>query len=301
MNIDEYISLCRTWGYPIKRIHGYYFYPQKLRNYSFPHFRKIPVDDALVKYLKWRYLMSTLFIDAQRKNICEFILDRDNYDLDSFGRKTKNRIKKSLRNCTFKRPDLGDMLTAGLAINQQMVKRQSRKESLLTDSNLWKNYITSLYTNNVFFFMGAYYHDRMVGYMVVYKLENRYNIHHASIDREDSETTSPMCGLIFTMVNWLIQQEGRVSISYGLDTFAGLPELNRFKRNMLFNAIPSSRGYIINPLLMIFFRLIIFFNISVLRKKNIRNPITRMVVRFYQGKRLLDRELERNTHQPGIR
>jgi len=238
--------------------------------------------------------MSTLFIDAERKNTHEFILNTNSYDLDTFARKTKNRIKKSLQNCSFKKPDLEDLLTSGLIINQQMVRRQSRKENLLTDYKLWNKYITSLYANDEFIILGAYYEKRMVGYLAVYNLEGRYNIHHAYIDREDSETTSPMCGLIYTMVNKLIELDGQVSISYGLDTFTSLTELGRFKQNMRFNAMPSSRGYIINPLLMIFFRLIICFNISLLRKKSIRNPFTRMVIRFYQGSRLLDKELNKS-------
>ena len=295
MNIDEFICLCRTWGYPIKKMCGHYFYPRKMRNYSFPHFYKIPVNDDLVKYLKWRYIMSTLFIDAARKNTYEFILDTNSYNLDSFSRKTKNRIKKSLQNCSFKRPELKDLLTYGLIINQQMVKRQSRKEKLLTDLNQWTKYITSLYGNNEFIILGAYYKERMIGYIVVYNLEDRYNIHHAYIDRQDSEITSPMCGLIYKLVNQLIDENGPLRISYGIDIFESLPELNRFKQNMMFSKIPASRGYIIHPLLLLMFKLIIFWNIRILKQKVIRSPFTTIVIRLYQGSRLLEKELQKQT------
>ena len=293
MKIEEFISLYQKWGYPIKKKGEYYFYSYKLRNYSFPHFKKIIVDNKLVRALKWKYIMSTLLIDSAKKNECEFILSTNNYDIQNFNTKTRNRIKKSLQTCTFKRPSLDDMFHFGLLINQQTVKRQSRKEKTLTDTKQWHEYIKSVYLNNEFKILGAYYNNRMVGYTVIYELEGRYNFLHAYIDREDSTATSPMCGLLYTQINQLIEENGRITVSYGLGSFAHLPELIRFKRNMLFNQVPASRGYIIHPLLLIFIKLIICYNIQLRKQKSVKYSLIKIIIQLYQGNRLLEAELNK--------
>jgi hypothetical protein len=290
MKAEEFISLYRKCGLKIISIGGNFFNRQGLVNYSFPNLLKTSVNSDLVESIKWKYLVTILLADLKRKNSYEFILETSDYSLEKFTKRTRNRIRKSLQNCTFIRPGLDDMLTFGLAINQQTHSRQGKKDKTLTDARHWNRYITSLLSYDNVIALGAYYSGRMVGYIIAAELEGKYIIFHAFIDRIDSEITDPMNGLLYTMINQLIEQNGSVKISYGLDSFLELNELNRFKNNMLFERIPVSRVYILNPLLLPFVKFIIFCYVRLLRRKSIKNTFIRKLIRLYQGNRLFYRE-----------
>ena len=288
MNIEELVDLYKKWGYSIKKIGETHFYTHKMRNYSFPIFKIINVDNNLYKSFKWKYLLTTVLINSPKKNECEFVLNTGDYNINSLRSLARNGIKKSLKACTFKRPSLDDLFHFGLFINRQTVKRQSREDKILTDEKKWRKNIESIYSNNEFRILGAYYKNRMVGYTVIYEFEGRYNLLYAYIDRQDSKITNPMCGLLYTEINQLIKEKGRITLSYGLGGFAFLPQLIRFKLNMQFEQIPLSRGYIIHPLLLAIFKLVIFYNIRLRKRKRIGNSITQTIIRLYQGSRLLD-------------
>jgi hypothetical protein len=290
MKVEEFISLHRNCGLKIKAIGEHFFNRQGWVNYSFPNLAKIPIDNTLIDSIKWKYLVTILLADLKRKNSYEFILDTNDYSLEKFAKKTRNRIRKSLQNCSFKRPGLEDMLTFGLLINQQTHIRQRKKDKTLTDSRHWNRYITALLSNDSVIILGAYYEGRMVGYTIAAELEGKYILFHAFIDRIDSEITDPMNGLLYTMINQLIEQNGSIKISYGLDSFLELNELNRFKNNMLFERIPVSRVYILNPFLLPFVKFIIFFYVHLPGRKSIKNTFIRKLIRLYQGHRLFYRE-----------
>ena len=296
MRIIEYIHLCRNCGQFISTINGNYFQPHGWKCYSYPLNYKITINESLVKSLKWKYLITTVFTKLKRKNAIEFVLDTNSYDINLFSRKTRNRINKSLSNCSFKKPCLEHLVSFGLEINRQTLNRQHRRDKILTSKKQWNTYISTLYSDNEIIFLGAYYKERMVGYLITFELEGEFNILHAFIDRQDSETTSPMMGLIYTLANQLIMKYGSVKISYGLDSFNAEPELCRFKRNMLFKPIPVTRVYVINPIVLLFFKLIIILNIRILGRKNIHNAFTRKIIQLYQGYRIFSKSYDKLGH-----
>jgi hypothetical protein len=290
MRVEEYVNLFRDCGIKINAVGNNYFNQQGMVNYSFPNLFKAPLNSNLIKTIQWKYAVSVLLTNLRRKNTYEFILETNDYSVERFAKKIRNRIRKSIQNCTFSRPSLKDLLTYGLAINQQTLERQHLKVKTLTDANLWEKYITPLYKQNDVIFLGAYYSGRMVGYTVAIELEDKHIITHAFIDRNDSEITDPMNGLLYTMINQIIEKNKTVKISYGIDSIRDLQELNRFKNNMLFSRVPVSRAYLLNPMLVPFVRLFIYFNIGVLRKRNVKNDLTRKIIHLYQGHRMLFRD-----------
>ncbi len=290
MKAEELADIYRNCGCKIKKIEGYLFNNQRYINYSFPLLDVIPISKSLINSLKWKYLLSIIFTESRIKNTYEFLLEANNYDLDKFASKIRNRIKKSLKNCTFKKPSLEDLLHFGHKINQQTLHRQSRRDRILYEYKCWEKYITSFYSNENVIILGTYFNDRMVAYIIVYYLAGKYIIQNAFIDKQDSRITAPMNGLIYTMVNQLIEKYGSIKISYGLESFFPLPDLNRFKQNMLFEPLPATRMYIINPLLLPFFKLIIYINVHLFKRKSIKSSFVRRVIRLYQGNRIFIKE-----------
>ena len=290
MNVEDYAGLYHNSGLNIKQREGYYFNRQGFVNYTFPNLARVPVNGNMIRSIRWKYPLSVLLTELPRKNTYEFILDTLDYSIEKFSKKTRNRVRKSLNNCTFKQPELADMLTDGLFINQQTLQRQKRRDKTLTNAGQWNKYIRSLYSQDCFIFLGAYYAGRMVGYVVAVDLGDRYDMCHAFIDREDSAVTNAMNGLLYILVNQIIEKKGYVKISYGIDSFTELSELNRFKNNMLFERNPVSRVYVIHPFLLPFVRLIIFYHLHLMGRKNVKSLFVRKLIRLYQGHRLYYRD-----------
>jgi hypothetical protein len=201
MKIEEFISLYRISGHKIKTICGHYFQPKMWRCYSFPLNYKIPVNDKLVKSLKWKYLITTIYTDAVKKNTYEFILSTNNYDISNFPSKKRNDIRQSLNYYSFKRPSKEDMLHFGLEINKQALKNQHRKDKRLSNIKHWRNYIASVYAKDNIIVHGAYSGERMVGYLILFEVENKFTIYFALIDRQFIGNISPMNGMIYTSNN----------------------------------------------------------------------------------------------------
>lgn len=297
MNTNELVRIFRNGGIVINKINGHYFNRQGWINYSFPLLDVIPAELIPGSYPGWKYLISVFLTSAKRKNTYEFILETDSYIIENFDKKIRNRIRKSLQNCEFKRPSLEDMIGFGLKINQSTFSRQQRKDKTLTDTRHWTKYIQSLYLQDDFIFLGAYYANRMVAYIIVYEFNGKYIIQHAFIDRQDADVANPMNGLIYTLVNQLIKQKGSIRITYGLESFNPLPDLNRFKSNMLFERIPVSRIYLINPLILPLIKFMMFYIIQVLKRRSIRSSLLQKMIRLYQGHRLYFRECNTYSQQ----
>jgi len=292
MKIEEFIKTSQNGGEKIVTICGHYFQPHFWKCYSYPLYVKIPVNHNLVRSLRWKYLITTVFTETIIKNTYEFVLSTNNYDINNFQTKKRNEIRQSLNNFTFKKPAFEDMLITGREINKQAIKKQKRKDNKLTNVYNWRKYLSSIYSNDSVIIHGAYAGDRLVGYLIVFEIDQKYNIHYAFIDRYATGNKSPMNGMLYALINKLIKENGTVNISYGVFSFIPKPELYKYKLDMQFKMIPASRVYIINPVLLFFFDIIIFFSIKLLKKKNIRNKLVRKIISLYQGNRILNRQLK---------
>lgn len=291
MLTSELVNILKEGGQNIYLIDEFYFQRKLGVSNSIPDCYKINIKNSLVRILKWRNWISVLLTDFKQKNTFEFILETDNYSLKKFSRKTRNRIRKSLDNCSFRKPELNDLLISGRCINKQTLSRQKRRDRFLSDKKKWGNYIESIYSCPDIIILAAYFNNRIVGYIITAKIEDKFCILHAFIDKKDSEITAPMNGLIFTLVNKLIKEKGLIKISYGLDSIRDLPELNRFKSTMLFQREYMTRVFVINPFILPFFKLFVFFNLSILKRRSIKNKLTREIIHIYYGHRLLKKIL----------
>ncbi len=298
MLISEFVNILKKSGQNISCINKIYFQRVNRICYSFPTCFQIHTLTKIVKKIKWRYWISVILTDFVQKNTSEFLLGTDDYSLDKFSRKTRNRIRKSLDNCCFRKPEIDDLIISGCCINKLTLLRQNRSSRLLSAQKEWRKYIESIYNCPDITILSAYYENRMVGYIITAKIEDKYCIQHAFIDKKDSELTAPMNGLLYIHINKLIKENGLIKISYGLDSIKDLPELNRFKSNMLFQREYIARVFVINPLILPYFKLIVFFYLSVLKKRSIKNQLTREIIHIYYGYRILKKILlkEQTSH-----
>ncbi|HOL22414.1 MAG TPA: hypothetical protein PLQ41_06135 [bacterium] len=286
MTLEEIVNIYKNSSLNIININNKLYLKKGFVLYSFPTLYDYKLEKKDIHLLKWRSLISIIKINSKIKNTYEYILDTDDYNLETFSSKTRNQIRKSLKECNFKRPSFNDMIEYAFNINILTLQRHSRNEKFLTNKKLWKNYIVSLYNNPNVIILGAYINEFMVGYIICYKFFDKYTILHPFIDKKYS-SSAPMNGLIYKLVNQILENEGAAKISYGLESFKNIPSLNKFKKSMRFVPVPSTRVYIINPLIYIFLKLIIIFYIIIFNKSPKYNDNFNFLIKIYQGSRIL--------------
>jgi len=293
MKIEEFASLNRSWDKTIKRVGDYYFCKQRDAGYpiavysAFPLNQKVKVDRQFIKELKRKFLITQILLDLPKKDIYEYVLTTDNYSLDQFNGNQRHRIRKCQKIFSFRNPSLEDLLQEGLAINRQTIERQSRTDSKLTDSKLWTRYVHSIYNDSRFTILGAYRENLMVAYLVVYNLEGKFNLVEAFIDRNQAKGASPMRGLLYTLINNLTGEYGKITISYGFHKFSRPTSLTRFKETMHFERFSYAKAYVVNPVLQVALGLLVFVLIKLLHRKTFKRKWTRATIKLYQGHRRL--------------
>lgn len=287
MHLENLIRLFKESGFRITERNGYHFYNHMSLNYSFPYYDNIIIDRETVNNFKYRYLLSIIKIDAKKKNTFQYILKTNEYGLDKFDRKTRKKIQTSISSCNFRRPELDDLIFHGLRINRQALNAQKRRDSLLTNKYKWTKHISALYSNKDVIILAVYTSNNiMIGYIVTYKYDNIYFNYLRHYDRK-FEDSVPGYGLLYMLVNQIINEEGSVELCDGIDSYKYLPDVRRFKLKMLFERIPATRVFIINPFFLSYIRLFLFIYIKILNKKSIKNSFIRYAVIIYQGQRIL--------------
>lgn len=291
MNLHEFVRLHKEIGYTVKQWNGSYFLNNGMVAYSFPQLMEIPVDKKLVNLLKWRKLITVIKTGHSLKNTCEYILKTENYSLETIRKKTRTTIKKSLRTCEFKRPELNELIDEGLAINRDTLKVQNRKDKFLSTPEVWKKYITMFYQQPETKILAAYVNEKMIAYAIAYLMDGKHYFHLQHINRQFA-TYYPMSGLMFKLINEIIAETGKIEISDGIESFVPMPSLNKFKRYMGFERVPITRVYVLHPVLVILLKPIVFYVLSLKKKRKIRTPFLQKTVDLYYGHRMLSRIIE---------
>jgi len=288
MKLNDVVRTYQKCGYKIKKIQDSYFLNQGWINYSFPQLADIKMNKRLINRLKWKHVLSVIKTISPIKNTYEYILNTDEYPIEHFKQNTRTTIRKSLKNCEFKRPSYDDLLNYGLYINRQTLKLQQRRDKYLTNKKRWEKYVALFYNNEDSYILGAYMERKMIGYMITYEFEGKHIVINQYIDRKYS-TYNPINGLLYMLVNQIISEKGRVEISDGIESFSPLPFLNKFKRSMLFERVPVTRIYLIHPVIIPIFRLVIFIYIHIFKRRRIKNQWTQKIIQLYQGYRIISK------------
>jgi len=297
MTIEEYININRSLGDTIKKVGDYYFRSQHNTAFPFPVYsafpieKKVDINRRLTRILSWKFLITQVIFKLPKKDMNEFILTTDNYEIEQFSKNGRKSIRKALRVFSVRKPSVEDLLNEGFEINKQTCDLQSRTDERMVDYKQWSAYVKAIYDNNGFTILGAYLENRMVGYLVVYELDGKFQTDGAFIDRNHTGGASPMKALLFTCINDLVSNHGTVTLSYGYHRFFRPTPLTTFKENMLFQKYSYAKGYVVNPLLLLGLKMTVFVMIKILKRKSFKHKLGKEIVYLYQGHRRLNEAL----------
>ena len=136
--------------------------------------------------------------------------------------------------------------------------------------------------------------NKMIGYISVFELNGKFNTVEAYFDRNHASGISPMRGLLYTLINNLIRDHGKITISYGFHRYLRTTNLTRYKESMHFKRCSYSKGYVVNPVMLFCLRLIVFLMLKLLKRRNFERKWARATIRLYQGHRRLIEALKQH-------
>ncbi len=248
MTGDEFASLHRQLGLQVINTGTYNWIinENKTALSCPPEMVVFPTDEEITQVFRQGVRAISFRTEIDEKNFFEYLYEGTSYNLEQFDRKVRNRVKKGINSCSVRTPDLKDLVTQGLKINQQTIERQVRDEQYLTVPELWERFAATLYDAKDVYVRGAYVDGILAAYAVFMRVNDTYYVYYPYMDREYT-AHCPMNAIYFTFINDRIESEGKIRISAGLSSYIEKKDLDRFKTNMLFEMVPCSRVLVISP------------------------------------------------------
>jgi hypothetical protein len=178
----------------------------------------------------------------------EYVWDDKKYDLDSLAKDAKRNVRLNLESCAVRRIEFGYLAQKGCAINRSVLARQGRStDSFLTNEESWKGYMSVCETLSFLEAYGAFVEDQLCAFIVTLRLDDVCYTYHPHALAE-YRTHYPMNVLLYSVVKTMLARPGISCVSYGLESFAARPTLERFKLAMGCRKRPIGRRLMIHPL-----------------------------------------------------
>ncbi len=179
----------------------------------------------------------------------EYVWDDKNYSLESLSKDAKRNVRKNLESCIVRRVDYNLLAEEGCAINQSVYARQGRQvpDCFLTNRALWKNYMSVCEGLSFVEAYGAFVEEKLCAFCLVLLMDGYCYTYHPYAS-SDYLKHYPMNVLIFSIVREMLDRPEIRCVSYGLESFASRPTLERFKLAMGCRKHPIGRRVLIHPL-----------------------------------------------------
>jgi hypothetical protein len=179
----------------------------------------------------------------------EYVWDDKGYSLDSLHKDAKRNVRKNLESCVVRRIDYKLLAEQGCAINRSALARQGRhtQPAFLTEQNLWKPYMAVCESLPFVEAYGAFVEDRLCAFCLVLLMDDYCYTYHPYASTEYLKHY-PMNVLIYSIVRTMLDRPNVSCVSYGLESFASRPTLERFKLAMGCRKRPIGRRVLIHPL-----------------------------------------------------
>jgi hypothetical protein len=219
---------------------------------SMPQHRRIRVAnaEAMRLYLRGAMVVRYTCEEAQGAASFEYVWDDKGFDLESLHKDAKRNVRKNIDSVLVRSVPYDILRSEGLAINLSVLQRQGRsvQRSFLTDAELWGQYLDVCEVSPFVEAFGAFIDGKLCAFSLVLQMD-RYCYTYQPFALVDSLKKYSMNVLIYSLVKTLLARPGVDCVSYGLESFAPHPSLERFKLAMGCRKRPIGRRVLINPLL----------------------------------------------------
>jgi hypothetical protein len=186
--------------------------------------------------------------EAEGRSSYELVCENKEYDLSSLDGKARNQTRQGLKNCVVQPIDFDLLSEQGLEINRSVFVRQARPgPPFLAEEKLWRQYMSACRAFNDVGAWGAFVGGQLCAFVLTVVVDDYAYLFHPHAQSE-SLRLRPMNALVFAVVQTMMRREGVRRVSYGLEPFESLPELEHFKLSMGFQKKSIGRRILVSPL-----------------------------------------------------
>lgn len=218
---------------------------------SFPQHRRIHLTrgEATRLFLRGAAVIRYTCDEAEGTSSFEYVWDDKNFGLESLHKDAKRNVRKNLEMCSVRRIPYEVLRSEGCDINRSVFARQGRHMpvSFLTHDGLWRKYLDVCETLPFVEAYGAFIEDRLCAFSLVLLMDDYCYTYHPFALTESLKHYS-MNVLIYSIVKTMLERPQISCVSYGLQSFAPHPTLERFKLAMGCRKRPIGRRVLVNPL-----------------------------------------------------
>ena len=251
MNAEEHARFAAAQGMRIIKVGPHLWAEkQKLCLESIPPHRHIQLEPHEARELFRRGFLVLRYTcdEAAGTQSAEYICDVPDYGFDSLEAKTRNQVRQGLRNCKVRPVQFELLRREGCAINQSVFQRQGRQGPVfLREQSSWDRYMDYCAAAKDIEPYGAFVDDKLCAYVLMVRLEDYAYVYHPFAKASHLQFR-PMNALIFTVTQHFLQVEKVLRVSYGLESLASQPALEKFKSGMGYRSVPIGRKILLNPL-----------------------------------------------------
>jgi hypothetical protein len=178
----------------------------------------------------------------------EYVCSDKDFSLNSLTPEARRRVRRGIESCEVREIEFEFLAKNACPINRNTLLRQHRAGlPWMTDETLWKRYMAACARIPSMQAFGAFVKDRFVGYSMSVIADDYSYLHHTQAFAEDLKY-SPINVLTYFVTKQMLARPEIRHVSQGLEPFASLPDVERFKLAMGFEKRTLGRRVVLNPI-----------------------------------------------------
>ncbi len=169
------------------------------------------------------------------------------YDMSRLHRNFRAKVRKGLEECEIVRLEASDLLTQGLAINLQTMKRQNRFDTEFGSEREWKRLVTSISRCPSIASFGALVDGHLAAFAITCREDGWLHILHR-MSRDEDLVHCPNHALDFSITQEITKDPELVAVSMGYTSLIAATEgLHEYKMRLGYTFSPHQSVVRLHP------------------------------------------------------
>lgn len=187
--------------------------------------------------LAWSGLPSGLYVCRDKR-----------YDIHSPHRNFRAKVRRGLECCTVRRVEEAELLTQGLELNRETMRRQGRWDPEFGAPRPWRRFVEAMRRCPEIVPVGAFVGSRLAAFSITCREDGWLHLLHQMSRGTDLENC-PNHALSFTLTCEAAKDPTLEAVSMGWVSLVDTEGLGEYKRRMGYETIPLNSAFQLHPAL----------------------------------------------------
>jgi hypothetical protein len=204
------------------------------------------VEELFKNHAIWGLKYSTKRSDIGKEGYLYCCYDKS-YNFSNVGRRTRNYLRKVLKNFRVERVSFDYLKKQGLPLNIDSLKRRNQNNPIFSDPKQWAQFCQAGKETPGAEVWGAMVEGKLAGYSVSFQVNQVYELLYL-MSRTDMRSYSPNYALHYISISEVLNNRPEIScVCWGTKSIRGLSGVDEYKLRMGFQKEPVNFVVILNP------------------------------------------------------